>query len=294
MTRSSSHSRGARLGRRLAVITASTAAATVVGLGAFGGVSEAHTPDVVSSCKNLKVTLDSYEGKSPNNHVTVTIDDVDYEFDFGAKWTKTFKWSQKQNHRWSVDVDANRSQGDPDQFDWAADGMQLACKEGSTSTDDSTTTTEAPTTTVEESTTTTEAPTTTTEAPTTTVDESTTTVEESTTTTDESTTTTEAPTTTVDESTTTQAPSTDASTSTDVTVVAVEAQSGVAPSTDYTYYNYDQATGYQQTGTVTGSSGGSLPVTGANSTMGAAAALAAIGAGTALVVVARRRRVPEA
>ena len=198
MTRSSSHSRGARLGRRLAVITACTAAATVVGLGAFGGVSEAHTPDVVASCKNLKVTLDSYEGKSPNNHVTVTIDDVDYEFDFGAKWTKTFKWSQKQTHRWSVEVDANRSQGDPDDFDWAADGMQPACKEGSTSTDDSTTTTEAPTTTVEESTTTTtEAPTTTTEAPTTTTEAPTTTTEAPTTTTEAPTTTTEAPTTTV-------------------------------------------------------------------------------------------------
>ena len=98
----------------------------------------------------------------------------------------------------------------------------------------------------------------------------------------------------MDESTTTQAPSTDASTSTDVTVVAVEAQSGVAPSTDNTYYSGYSYNVDQQSGTVTASSGGSLPVTGANSTMGVAAALAAMGAGTALVVVARRRRVPEA
>ena len=150
MTRSSSLSRGARLGRRLAVITASTAAATVVGLGAFGGVSEAHEPNVVSSCKDLTVTLQWYEGSAPNNHVTVTIDGVGHDFDFGDSWSKTFKWSQKQDHRWSVAVDANRIEGDgPTQWDWAQDGMQLACKEVPPTTEAPTTTVEEPTTTVE-------------------------------------------------------------------------------------------------------------------------------------------------
>jgi len=274
----------------LAVITASTAAATVVGLGAFGGVSEAHEPNVVSSCKNLTVTLQWYEGSAPNNHVTVTIDGVDHDFDFGDSWSKTFKWSQKQDHRWSVAVDANRIAGDgPTKWDWAQDGMQLACKEVPP-------TTEAPTSTVEEPTTTTEAPTTTVEEPTTTVEEPTTTAEEPTTTVEEPTTT-QAPTTTDAPTTTTRATSTDAPTSTDLPPVAVEVEPVAAPTTPSTStytYNYDQATVEQDNGTVAPSSGGRLPVTGSNTTLGAAVALAALGAGTALVVVARRRRVPEA
>jgi LPXTG-motif cell wall-anchored protein len=48
MTRSTP-SRGARLGRRLALLGATTAAATTLGVAAFGGVSEAQTPEVAPS-----------------------------------------------------------------------------------------------------------------------------------------------------------------------------------------------------------------------------------------------------
>ena len=104
-------------------------------------------PDVVSSCKNLTVTLQWYEGSAPNNHVTVTIDGVDHEFDFGDSWSKTFDVVAEAGPAGGAwRSTRNRSEGEPDEWDSAQDGMQLACKEVPP-------TTEAPTTTVEESTT---------------------------------------------------------------------------------------------------------------------------------------------
>src|SRR4051794_13542422 len=127
MTRSKT-SACARFGRRLAVISAATAATTTVGLAAFAGVGEAHNPSVTAGCKGLKVQLEYYEGDKPNNQVTVTIDGVAEVYTFGDSWSKTFNWNQTQDHTWLIQVEANRITGDPGAWGWDEDDVQHACK----------------------------------------------------------------------------------------------------------------------------------------------------------------------
>jgi LPXTG-motif cell wall-anchored protein len=150
-----------------------TTIAVMFGILAFATPALAHTPSVAPSCSGLAVSLVSYEGSSPNNRVTTTIDSVATVTDFGGSYSHTFSWSQTVPHTWSVVIDANRSTGNATQYDRSFSGTWQACQTAPT-----TTTTVAPTTTTVAPTTTTDAPTTTTVAPAATPVEPTTTIVE--------------------------------------------------------------------------------------------------------------------
>lgn len=184
------------------------------------------------------------------------------------------------NASWPDGVTATRTTSVP---------LQQNCAGTTTTTLEPTTTTEEPTTTVEPTTTTTVEATTTTEEPTTTTVEPTTTTVEPTTTTEEPTTTTvEATTTTVEPTTTTTVAPTASTLVSPSTVVSTttipigKLGTTVPPTTEPSSLT-------AQAVTTTTVAGESLPFTG-SSQAPPLVGLGAIGLGTTLAVIARRRR----
>ena len=113
--------------------------------------ASAHVPQVTPSCTGLAVNLTQYESSSPNNRVTITIDNTVTVVDFGGSYSNTYPWSDTAGHVWSVVIDANRTNGgNPTGYDKTFSGTQQACRVPPTTT----TTTVAPTTTVPVTTTT--------------------------------------------------------------------------------------------------------------------------------------------
>lgn len=116
----------------------------------------AHTPSVVSTCSGLSINLTQYEanGGNTNNLVIVGIDNQPPGgVFFGASYSHQFTWSQTAPHSWSVQVDANRTSGDPTAYDRTFAGVQPACQPAPSTTTTPATTSTAPTTTVPSSTT---------------------------------------------------------------------------------------------------------------------------------------------
>src|SRR3954471_378046 len=110
----------------VAAATVTIAAGVVVGM---PGIALAHTPSVHDECDGLHVSLQSYEGTSTNNTVTITIDGASHSYNFGGSFTRTDTWSQTVSHTWTVVIDANRNTGNATQYDASFNGVQAPCQQ---------------------------------------------------------------------------------------------------------------------------------------------------------------------